>query len=757
VHVSRTCFGTRLLFVALTVTTGSCAGGGPSAQAFVENGDRYAREQRYAEAVIEYRNALAQDENSGRTRFKLAEALVAAGDREAASAQYARAADLLPDDSEVQLKTATMQFVVGELADARSRVRKVLAREPRNLDAQILLANATAGLRDFDSALTEIQAAIDLDPLSAPAYTSLALIRMEQGDEEAALVAFERAVEVAPGSVKARLALANYQWSAGAVTRAEASLQAAFQLDPRHPVVNRALALLYATTGRVAQAEPYLKAYAMTENSASAQFELVDFYLSNKRYAAARTLLDPLTRQRGARPLALTRLAILDYAEGNRAKAHATLDTVLQSWPTDATARVFKARFLLAEGKPLEALEHAKAAVTADPRDIRAVYLLGLAQVGSGDTSAAVTSFNNVLRMNPRAAAAQVQLSNLRLARGEVGPALEFAQGAYGVAPNSPDTRLALAKGLLGTREMARADSEIAALLRDYPDLSDAHALKGTLSLMRNDPTSARQAYERALQLGGHSQAALTGLTLLDMRAGALTEARKRLDAEMTAGPGRVPILLLAAQVSFASGDLPNAERVLRQVIELDTRGAEAYAMLGEVFAAQKRTVEAQRGFDEAVARTPGNVSARTMSAILVHESGDLSGAKKRYAEILDIEPKAVVAANNLAWIYADEGQNLDAAVQLAERAAEVAPQRADVRDTLGWVFYRKNLPQFAIRHFAEAVRLNPDNATFYYHLGLAYSSGGDALRARDALQGALKIDPNMPEAKAALSKLPRS
>jgi DNA-binding NtrC family response regulator len=43
-------------------------------------------------------------------------------------------------------------------------------------------------------------------------------------------------------------------------------------------------------------------------------------------------------------------------------------------------------------------------------------------------------------------------------------------------------------------------------------------------------------------------------------------------------------------------------------------------------------------------------------------------------------EMKAVVAANNLAWIYADEGQNLDAAIQLAERAAEVAPQRADVR-----------------------------------------------------------------------------
>ena len=177
--------------------------------------------------------------------------------------------------------------------------------------------------------------------------------------------------------------------------------------------------------------------------------------------------------------------------------------------------------------------------------------------------------------------------------------------------------------------------------------------------------------------------------------------------------------------------------------------------LLGDVYASQQRVHQALDAFDGIVAKSPSNIAARTMAAVLAHASQNVIDAKKRYSEILALEPRAVVAANNLAWIYADEEQNLDLAVQLAEQAVELVPGRADVRDTLGWVYYRKRLPQIAIPHFEEAVRRDPENATFRYHLGLAYSGSGEASRAREALSNALRIDPGFTEAKEALAKLP--
>ena len=47
------------------------------------------------------------------------------------------------------------------------------------------------------------------------------------------------------------------------------------------------------------------------------------------------------------------------------------------------------------------------------------------------------------------------------------------------------------------------------------------------------------------------------------------------------------------------------------------------------------------------------------MSALLLHAQNKVQEAKSRYAEIVATEPRAAIAANNLAWIYADEAENL--------------------------------------------------------------------------------------------------
>jgi Flp pilus assembly protein TadD len=92
--------------------------------------------------------------------------------------------------------------------------------------------------------------------------------------------------------------------------------------------------------------------------------------------------------------------------------------------------------------------------------------------------------------------------------------------------------------------------------------------------------------------------------------------------------------------------------------------------------------------------------------------------------------------------------------MQLAQRAVDLLPDRAEVRDTIGWIYYRKQVPTLAVRPFEEAIAMDPENPTYRYHLGLAYSKTGDSTRARQALQAALRLKPDFVEARRELDAL---
>ena len=103
------------------------------------------------------------------------------------------------------------------------------------------------------------------------------------------------------------------------------------------------------------------------------------------------------------------------------------------------------------------------------------------------------------------------------------------------------------------------------------------------------------------------------------------------------------------------------------------------------------------------------------------------------------------MAANNLAYIYADQNRNLDIALQLAQSAQRGLPNEANAIDTLGWVYYRKGMTAAAIRELEVAVRANPGEPTIRHHLGMAYNQAGELDKARTTLREALKMSTSFP------------
>jgi tetratricopeptide (TPR) repeat protein len=736
-----------VLFVAASLS--ACSRDPEQAkQEYLKSGDRYVEQGKYNEAIVQYRNALQQDPRFGHARYRLAEAHAANGDPRNAAREYIRAADLMPANSEAQIKAGTVLLRSGQFEDAKTRAQQVVARDPKNVEAHILLGNAMAGLRQFDEAVQQLEEAIAIEPSQA-GYASLGAIHLGKGSREQAESAFRRAVQANPRAASAHRSLAGFLWATGRRADAEAELKTAHSLAPDDVVTNRGLVAFYLATGRGAEAEPHLKKLAEIDKTPGSfgRIALADYYVASNRTDEALRVLEPLTTVNEASAPALTRIATIQYSRKLTADAHRSVDRVLDERPKFQPAQLAKASFLLAEHKPEPAITLIRDVVAANPSLIQAHFLLGKAHMAAHRPKEAVSAFNEVLRLNPQATIAQLELAQARLAMGEADAAVQLTEQATRNVPDNAAAQLLLARSLVAKRDFRRAQAVVRRLLPRFGNVAAVHAIDGTVKYGLGDKKASRVALQKALDLDPANLEALAGLTALDSSEGRGRDAETRLMIQLNRDPKNAELLMLAARLELAQKDTAAAENHLKKAIESNPAAFGAYAMLGNLYGRAGRLDEARRTFEALAERQPDSVSAQTVVAMLYEAQNNKQEARKRYERIVEMDRGAAVAANNLAWLYVEDGGNLDVALQLAQTATSHLPDSPEVNDTLGWVYYRKDLATLAIPPLLKAATAAPENAMYQYHLGMAYMKAGEKQKGQRALTQALALNPGMREA----------
>jgi Flp pilus assembly protein TadD len=129
---------------------------------------------------------------------------------------------------------------------------------------------------------------------------------------------------------------------------------------------------------------------------------------------------------------------------------------------------------------------------------------------------------------------------------------------------------------------------------------------------------------------------------------------------------------------------------------------------------------------------------------------GRHTAAIEHFRKVVQADPNNAQASNNLAYLLSEYANNPDEALKYAEKAVNVAPDKLIYCDTMGWTLYRKGLYASAITYLERAAADKTGDVVWKYHLAMAYAKAGDVDRGRVTLASALKINSNVPEAKAA-------
>ena len=122
----------------------------------------------------------------------------------------------------------------------------------------------------------------------------------------------------------------------------------------------------------------------------------------------------------------------------------------------------------------------------------------------------------------------------------------------------------------------------------------------------------------------------------------------------------------------------------------------------------------------------------------------------------LQIQPEQPIVENNLAYLMAESGGNLDVALTLAQAAQRALPNSPDTADTLAWVYYKKGVYSSAMDLWQNSAKNAPNNASVQYHMGLAYERLNNKAAAAASLKKAVEFGNGTDIGKKAQAELDR-
>jgi tetratricopeptide (TPR) repeat protein len=374
----------------------------------------------------------------------------------------------------------------------------------------------------------------------------------------------------------------------------------------------------------------------------------------------------------------------------------------------------------------------------------------GLAQ--KGDLELARAQFAEAIQLRPDYTAARLALGQIQLAKHELESTIKTGDDILAYDKASVPARLMRASAYMGLKQLSQAKEELKKVLEANPNSQEAMIQMGVVLVNEKKFKESEDMFRKSYELNPANPRGLMGLSEVILAQNQPERAMQVLRAEIQKYPTRLDFRSALADVEVRARkfDLAIAEfqGLLNKVDPKSPMAAELYMKLGQTQRFAQHYPEAIEAMQKAREIMPNNSTVLNTLAVTLDTAGQKKEAKLVYENALRIESENPIALNNLAFIIAESvGGDLDQALTFAQRANQKLPQAAEISDTLGWIYLKKNLPDNALEIFRNNVSKAPKNSTYRYHLGMALYQKGDKLKAKQELQAALSSNPSKEEA----------
>ncbi len=250
---------------------------------------------------------------------------------------------------------------------------------------------------------------------------------------------------------------------------------------------------------------------------------------------------------------------------------------------------------------------------------------------------------------------------------------------------------------------------------------SVAYYTLGTVYDLQGLTQEAVEAYEKAAAFDENSYMIHLRLGTNYVRLGKLPEAIEELSIVTELNPEDLQARYLLALLYSTQKDYEKAalsyESILKLLSEEDPQNIEIYGYLGQLYYTQKQMDKAISQFEKILELESKNADVMYLLGSLYLEVNNNERAVEVFVNSIEIDPEHDGSLNSLGYIYAEIGINLDLAVDYVQRAIAIEPNNGAYWDSLGWVYYKKEMYDEAMEALLKANKYLED-PIIYDHLG---------------------------------------
>jgi Flp pilus assembly protein TadD len=226
--------------------------------------------------------------------------------------------------------------------------------------------------------------------------------------------------------------------------------------------------------------------------------------------------------------------------------------------------------------------------------------------------------------------------------------------------------------------------------------------------------------------------------------------ALKFIQSQLAQNTKSSSLYFLQGEILVRDKKLTEAQVSLSRSTEIDPHNVDALVLLGQVWGALGKPRDAISAYQQALALMPSNPQLYIALGSTYEAQGDWQQAEIMYQKSLAIQPDNAMAANNLAFLLLEHNGDVNVALTMARTARRGLPNLPNSADTLGWAYFRNGAYALAMPLIDRAVKQMPTNATYRYHLGMAYWKLNDTERARKELEKSIKLNLDAPATEKA-------
>ena len=592
----------------------------------------------------------------------------------------------------------------GRVSEAKQKLQDILVHDPKSIEGYNLLGIVLISQRDYDGASGALQRALQLNPASPRTRNNLGNLYVAQQKLDLAEKEFREVLRTSPANSDA-----NYNLGVVLLGSNKPAAAIRYLLRVAPPTISSQINLMRAYL-RANQAAPALKIAdalsAQNPKDVQLHFTLGTLLASNLQYRAAQralekaNLLQPETFEILFN-LGQTYLRLNDYAQAELAAKRAQ---TLQ--PDSAEALHLLAQVYNEQSRPVDALELLVRAHKLAPENTDIIFLLGRVSMTQNYFEDAIPLLESGAKMAPKRADLRAALGESYFMSGKADKAIEVFNDLVQIDPTA----------------------------RSYAFLGLSYRNLGRFD-------EARKYFELGLKADPRNAACLFNMGYIEGRQGNQAKAEEYFLQTLKSNPDYAEALLELANLRITAKRNQEAADLLRRYVKVAREPSSGYYKLAMVERGLKQFDAAQRDLSvfQTLAKntSPGPYPYQHLFDYLDNRA-NLSARERTQLDLTELEnqikshPGRPQDLYLLAEAYLKLGK-LEQARQTIAQLDQNSGEDFRLQAGLGVLLARYRQYDEAIRHFQAAAKANPDSDDVKFDLAGAYFRKGQYQQALEA------------------------